>query len=153
MPKPVYIICCESVVIDSFTGLPSYINVFDTLKIAITALPAVAGTLPEFSVMQNLRIRAAAVWMLEQDEEEKLNEEYEHGFLIHPPSRSAGPGLSPTVHFKFDKPFYRFDAVVQGPPFTEEGMCFVESRIRKKGAEEWKSQNYPLRIEVIRSPK
>jgi len=146
MPRPVYILCCDSMSIDPLTGLPSYINVYDTITVNVVPV-ATSQPVP-------LRLRASALWVLEQGEVFGL--EYEHQFLFRDPAasdvltnESPTAGQSALVRFVFDKQYYRADAIIQGQPFSGPGIYRIESRLRQVGADRWLTQYFPLRVEVI----
>lgn len=146
MPRPIYILCCESMNIDTLTGLPSYINVYDTVTVNILPV-ATSQPFP-------LRLRASALWVLAQGEGFGL--EYEHQFLFRDPAssdvltnQSPTAGQSVPVRFVFDRQFYRADAIIQGQPFSGPGIYRIESRLRQVGADQWITQYFPLRVEVI----
>src|SRR5260370_16056338 len=143
MPRPVYVLCCESMTIDNVTGLPSYINVYDTVTIGY--LPIGPGTIsPPPSELT--KIRVSALWALNPDEQ--LNRKYEHQFWFRGPDGFTSPPF-PITPFQFDKPFYRADVFVRGQPFTLTGIYYLESRLREIGQAQWITQDFPLRVEMV----
>jgi hypothetical protein len=68
-------------------------------------------------------------------------------------------GMDATVvlsgQFSFDpeRILHRHTIIGVLPPFSKGGVFIVESRVRKIGDTSWKTQDYPIPIEVVSPPK
>jgi hypothetical protein len=141
MPKPVYILCCESSSEDKQTGLLSHFNVFEKFvlqKISREQLPAN----PPF--LMQLQARIFAIWLGEREDE---GQEYEFETRIKlPPS-----GKILDIHagkFKFARGLQRLFANIMGPlPVEGAGIMWIQNRIRRVGADEWLTQEFPIVFE------
>jgi hypothetical protein len=139
-------ICCESALVDGLTGLPSYINVFDTIR-AFPTQPPLAQVRPDTPGSPLLSIRASAVWMLLEGESPE--DQYEYEMTIQPPGHNER--IVQNGVFRFEKRFFRFDMAILANPETlplANGILWIASRIRHPG-HDWISQSYPLVVEVF----
>ena len=144
MPIPVYMLCSESLSVDSITGLLSHYRVFNSLQ--ITPLGTKGPTVLPPSATPWFQMTASATWMLEAGE--RVYDKYEYQFLIRQPK--DGPELIVgSGFFTFAKLFHRIDLNVQGQPLSQSGTFHIENRIRKTGASTWIKQSYPLVVEVV----
>jgi hypothetical protein len=150
MAKPRYILCSKELLVDQLTGLASHINVIDRFEIRIVRPPELppgtAVAIPNLPIAQML---VTAAWAKETGDTERDVFEYET--VLHKPD-----GTSDVVHkgeFQFlSKRFYRIDTGIMfttQTKFSTSGELSFESRIRKRGMEEWTSQSFALDIELV----
>ena len=95
-----------------------------------------------------------AAWLAEPSDKEGDEFEVESRFLLPPDGKPLE--LTKTT-FKIgssDKPLHRFVTRFTVPPaITTAGMVLVESRIKKIGTEDWKSQTSPIIVEILPAPQ
>jgi hypothetical protein len=101
-----------------------------------------------------------ATWMAESGDTPDVEFEYELRAIV--PAAQPVPGLVAgqaivglaAGTFRFETPIHRFTAPFEQPvPVGLSGTLWFESRIRKKGVEEWLSQAYPILVEIAPAPK
>ena len=148
MPRPVYIICSESGSDDLRTGLASFFNIIE--KIQVARHPAQLSPKGSFPLPVT-PFRVTAVWMEEKDD--KPSQEYEYEMrLVLPPAIVVTP-LEGKFTFEAGRILYRMSIIGALPAFAESGMFVAESRIRKVGELTWKSQDFPIPVEILTPPK
>lgn len=141
MPRPKYIICSQSRIIDKFSGLVSHINVLDELH---AVKPA--ATMPPGAAIQPLTtLSLIAVW--ERSETDSDDELFELDVRMHVPGADI-----PRTLYVGDTSFgtsrnYRIDITV-GLPAMNTGILLFESRFRRKGELDWLMQGYEIKIVV-----
>ena|SRR6266446_3681459 len=140
MPKPVFMLCCETITVDDLTKLPSFIGVFNTLQITQGPVPGPLGGIPQAFI----KIRISATWM--RNDEDGGYDRYDYQFIVLPPGQEQ---VAPVFksHFAFEGRFHRLDLTVQGHPFKDTGMYRIQCRIKRQNGGEWVSQEYPLCVE------
>ena len=165
MAKPVYVICCANIIEDKSKNLVSVFSIIERLMIErfVSSKPkskskktngsANAAQIDPSMIPELLQ--CVAVWM---KSDRDSGQEYEHEWVIHYPNgkhNSAG-GVRP---FRFSeeamKDLQRFRlgiAFTALPKGDMDGVCRIESRIRKQGNKRWQSQEFPLRF-VLRTHK
>ena len=151
MPRAVYILCSESGAVDRYTGLVSHFHVYETAQVIEEERPVVTEGPSErrgqpMEVLTTIRV--TAVWMRNEDDDP--HQEYEHRLVIYLPGDEDGDVVGEGT-FVFSRPLHRFAATLHAKPFSRSGIFRVESRVRKIGAAEWLSQDYPIVVEVIQS--
>ena len=142
MARPVYIICAESVAADQQTNLVSAFQLIE--RISLRETPT---THPEVRPLAHFRCKVVAVWMKEPGDEDK---EFEHE-IVFPITRDGKEASHKTDTFSFPSEtlFQRFLVTVVGIPYAgETGVIEIVSRLRAVGDNEWKTQSYPLLVEV-----
>ncbi|MCH8152103.1 MAG: hypothetical protein IH830_06995 [Planctomycetes bacterium] len=145
MPKPVYIVCCESSVEDSRSNLLSFFNVLEKIVIKRTQ----RGDETKMG-LSKLKFCTVAVWT--RDESDAPDQEYEAQFAIHAPPGGVEIVTKELKRFRIqeDKQLQRLTLNFVGdPPIKGPGVIRVESRVRAVGTDEWISQDYPIFAEVI----
>ena len=154
MPKGVYLICCETAVVDGTTGLVSYLNVFDSIHLTPVTepnSPPEPGAIPGAA----LRMRISAMWRLKEGE--SAHDRFEHEFLVYMAGQESG-FVTQKTPVRFEKSSHRLDANFFGlpphpGPVIPSGQWMIVSRIRKIGTELWDRQEYPIQVEVDPAPE
>ena len=141
LPKPTYILCAESTSHDIDSGEFSIFNVIE--KIVITPIKP-ADNKPLIVEFQKMRIVSS--WM--RDESEPAGDYECHNQVFLPGlEKPIGGG---TVTFRFDKPFFRVTAKVDGAlPFKDAGLMKIEAGIRKVGDTDWIKQSCVVIIDNV----
>lgn len=91
-----------------------------------------------------VRSKVIAVWMMDAEDEG----EFEHEFAVLMDGEEHQQGNWP---FSADGELRlrRFILSMHGFPAAKQtGVCYLRSRVRRRGATDWISQEYPLFIEV-----
>ncbi len=147
MIAPRYMVCSEGRIIDRDTGLVSHINVID--KLLVTRGHGDPG-----QVLSALRFFISAVWAT--DEETPSEGQCEWEMLVSFPGQTE-PQKMGSGEFQFTKPFQRIEVLFQGifgtPPQSlvrlETGVLRISSHVRRKGDDEWLSQDYTIALDVV----
>lgn len=142
MPRPAYIICSESGVIDQSRNLASHFSVLE--KITFQRRP-VQERLEDRTAI--FRCRVVAVWM--KTDEDTPGQEFEAQLVFVSPPNGREIIVAETGRFAFapDKTFSRFVMQLAGPlPAEGAGILWVKHRIRVVGDEEWMTQEFPIVI-------
>ncbi len=148
MPRPVYMLCCESQTVDAVTGLVSHFNVFNQLNfqniVSGQPIPTAAPNQTPW-----LKMVASATW---RREEEDQNHRFDSQVaVIVPGGQEVILGGGP---FDFTNQFQRLDALIQGIQFNQSGTLTVEIRIRRVGDQgDWHRQTYLIGVEAINPPQ
>jgi hypothetical protein len=144
--------CAHSYAVDNESGLTSFFEVLE--KIEASPIPPVPQDKVVLVRWQPLAI--VAVWLIEEDKGDAYDDEYESELrLLMPLDKEPVPIGAATFQFGKPerKPFRRLTARMEAPlPLEGSGLLRVESRIRKKGAKKWKSQEFPVLVEFHRPP-
>jgi len=157
MPKPVYIVCAQSVSLDKSTNLLSLFHVLEgfTLRapsegdVSIEQGEEAPAGIPTI----NLDFVGVATW--EREEQDSPETEFDFVVQVIVPwegeARTVNEGKC-----IFAKPFQRFMArMVLGIPKLPEqsGNIRFVSKIRRLGSQEWQSQEYRIPIKLIANPE
>ena len=151
MPRPVYILCVQSSSEDRESNLLSLFGLVENFQ--ITPIPAPLPNQPVFVLWQP--IRAVGAWLAEADDGPA--DEYESELRVFIPGIEA-PFVVATGVFRFRdplpaRPLHRFVVNFPTPlPLAQPGTMCIEHRIRRKGTEEWLSQDYPVIVEQVQPP-
>jgi len=140
MPKPLYILCAESGAVDKYTNRPSLFNVIEQITVNVREVPDAKVVLR----IKPLDLIVIACW--EREDTDSHEDVFEAEAVI------AFPGQEPQIQkqpeFSLALRFHRFFIKIEGDPPQETGTAKLISRVRRKGSEEWISQEYRLRFEV-----
>jgi len=147
MPSPVFIIVCSDVSQDRTTSRLSMFSLVERIEFVI-------NDDTKFRERNGVRFssshpyKAVAVWLREEGDEEI---EFEHEFCASTDTDSHAP-MAPIADCQFRKEFHRANFILNAdvlptPPGT--GTIWIESRLRRKGDQEWLMQRYPLHIELV----
>ncbi len=149
MPRPVYIICCESGAVDSQTGLVSLFNICERFHTAPLRADATQRPQTLSGGGQLSSMRCVAMWM--KLPEDPAGAGYQHQMLlIHPDGETRLIVEDDDVVFESDQmPFARFMLLLGGNPFMKTGLARIQSRIRRVESEDWIAQDYPMLVSVI----
>jgi hypothetical protein len=143
MPKPVFIICCESGTEDKYTGMASLFNIID--RIVGNPLEADTGAI----LKQSLAVRIVAVW--EASEQSDFEGEFNIEMRMLLPSQDQTAVLSSdTMRFTTSTPRHRSTIVIGAFRAAEAGQLVFESRVKRSFEVEWISQAYS--IDVVLNP-
>jgi hypothetical protein len=146
MPQPVYIICSELISQDKETNQLSIFSIVESLEAHRGQTQRKQG----HNVVGKSRI--VAVWMKDDGDEEVQFEE-EIVFLL-PPNDKEVVAAKGTFHFESGKYLHRSIINMLGwPPIKGSGVMWVQSRIRRKDDEQWKTQSYPIVVDFQEHPQ
>lgn len=155
MPKPIYVICCDSISEDKTTNLLSLFAVLEKVIVVKTAVQsgddvAAATAIGEQIGRQKAtETRVVAVWMKEPGDEDCV---FEHEFSFIAPDGKTTSHPPPLQPFGFERSTYlqRFTLTLVGFPVPKE-TCVVEiqSKVRMHGDEDWLIQSYSLLFEIV----
>jgi hypothetical protein len=140
MPEPVYLICAESGAEDKQTDILSLFNIVE--RLVITPMPPVDGVV----LVPPQVLRVVAVWM--RNENDGPEDEFEQQMVFSPPAGAASvmTGVTP---FRFEKLLHRFTVKMNiALAFAGPGMFWVETRVRRRGADEWITHRYPIVVDA-----
>ena len=146
MPKPVFIITAQGISEDHDSRLVTAFSIIEKIQVAVLK----AGDSPEPrsrpSIPVNFGVnKTIAVWKRTPGDSGLFG----HEFVIRFEDQERRANLT-EFEFPPNADLKRFMLTMQGFPVPKEsGDVFVVSRIRKKGGEQWMSQEYPIAIEVI----
>ncbi|MCZ6688640.1 MAG: hypothetical protein O7H41_03455 [Planctomycetota bacterium] len=145
MPRPLYILCCESYAVDSQTGKLSIFNLLEQIIRTKESSPKSGRDVPRPA----LSFVGMAAWGREENDDP--NNEYEFDLRIHRPGEGEVI-VARAGKFMFaplPKLAYRFIVHMLNTDFWQESGEFrFESRIREIGSTEWLSQHYPVSVTV-----
>ena len=151
MPRPVYIICAQSMTQDKDTNLVSFFTVIErvTMKLPPLGQATPAPPAAHDSLARDVTaFKVMAAWVREQDD----NGEFEHEFSVVVDGEEKPHGRRPFV-FGEDKWMQRFVLLMHGLPApSTSGIVSVKSKVRRHGSNEWLSQEYPILVELSRPP-
>jgi hypothetical protein len=146
MPKPLFIIVCQSGAEDKDTGLISLFHVVDRIDAQILKIPpeGLKGTV----LVQDMPLKVVATWI--KDDDESYDQEYEFQVVgLMPPDGTVGFSSNGSFRFSEGKPRHRLTANVHGQlPVKGSGTLLVESKVRKVGTQDWIVQSYPIQVEA-----
>ena len=149
MPKPVYMLCCQSGSDDERTKLASHFNVYDRVEIIVTpGKPGSDGP----AVIYTMPLRIVAVWSADK------KEDFDTTFDVQ--VRLLAPQLREprTIHdgkFRFEQgtPKQKFTFDIQGFFVSGEGDLVAECRIRRSGELRWLKQSYTIDVVIVPGPE
>lgn len=151
MPRPLFILCAESLSFDRFSGLVSVFQILEgysylidtrgTGKLLSSINPdQIANAMP----FPSMSFFGLAAWM--RLDGESPDTEYEYELAVDGPGEPEKKVTS--GKFKFSKLTHRFRCrIVRSTPWPQDGMLRFISRIRPAGTTEWMSQDYPMPID------
>ncbi|HWB12048.1 MAG TPA: hypothetical protein VG826_22675 [Pirellulales bacterium] len=143
MPKPIFIVCAQSVIEDKTTNNVSILNVLEKISY-IKRKPSDDQPVTQFNC------NVLAVWRRETSD---INVEFETEFsLILPSSGDIHSLASSPFTFPEDKELWRFNLMFSGmPPIDGDGTLIFRHGLRKKAASEWLYQSYPVSVEALKT--
>jgi len=144
MPKPVYILCCQTGSDDKGTNLASHFNVYDRLDVLATHADLVSDP-PKIIVPIPLRI--VAVWSGDEQNDFKAEFEVEAALRV-PPTGMEVKVWSGKFRFEEERPRQRFTFDINGFYVNSSGEIVAECRIRKAGDSKWLKQRYSIKVVI-----
>ena len=139
MPRPRYIVCSETRIVDRETGLCTYCNVADGLTFSSSQDPR--SVEPRDRISRAVRMYVSATWLRSTDSESQYDFEFET--RIHIP---GGKDPIPMTNgmFRFDKVSHRIDTAVLFPLVLpgkpEKGMGLGETPVKRRVTSELQPQ-------------
>jgi hypothetical protein len=134
-------ICSLAQSTDRDSGLLSAFHILEALEVPTEPLPETEAS----RRLNVLSLSINASWMRYDNDEAG---EYEYEIAM----KSSGDESESVIQkgtFQFDSILHRLNTVLRKlKPWTQSGVCMIESRIRKIGAERWIIQNYPIQITI-----
>ena len=150
MAKPRYIICSQDRLVDQATGMATHVNVVEKFAIkeerSPEPLPNVQYAVPNLPIAKMI---LTAVWAREAGDSE--SDEFEFEVLIHKPEDESITLQKGEFSFPPGLSYFRIDSGIiftTHTKFKKGGTVVLENRIKKRGSDEWKSQEFPIEIEV-----
>jgi len=156
MPRPVYILFCDSGSVDNHTNRVSLFNVIEIFKVLLNPTEGAEDQVKS-TIEAGTRIssklgggqRVTAVWMREDGDTPDAVFETQLTCLA-----PDGTSLfsSPMLTFSFKTWFQRFDVYsLHIPGFPSLGVYAIESRVRRVGEQEWQwRQSFPFVVEEFK---
>ena len=144
MPKPVYMLCCQTGSDDVRTNFASHLNILDSLHL----VAASKARDDEKLFAPYIPLRIVAVWSI--DKPKDYDAEFEVQVGVKAPAR-----IKETIihqgQFRFEsgKSKQRFTFDVQGFNPGGTGDVIVECRIRKLGESRWLRQTYTIEVDIL----
>jgi hypothetical protein len=146
MPRPHYILCCQSVSEDKRTGLISHFHVIE--KIRLHRPPTVEGQPGTAIWFPPEPFVVVAVW--KRCEDDPPEQEYEFQTVLFLPPNGTELRTAPSV-FRFSPDKMLFRVTLRSnmtPPMEGSGILRAESWIRPVGSDgEWMKQDYLIPVE------
>jgi hypothetical protein len=151
MPRPVFILCAEAVVVDKLTNFTSVFEIIEKVNFQrMDNPPPEVIPIPPF-----FKMAIIGTWMRNPDEGDDV--QFENEFLLTiPPDNKEIALVKTEFSFSPGKHLFRFIAKFNAPlPLEGSGMMEAINRVRRKGDQQWASlQSYPIVInEVAEIPK
>lgn len=152
MAKPRYIVCSQDRLVDQATGAVTHVNVVEKFVIKLEPAPEPPpGTQYLIPKIPIFKMILTAVWAREQDDSD--SDDFEFEAILHKPSDEI-PFVLHRGEFRFlaGASYFRIDSGIiftTETKFTKSGAAVFENRIRKRGSDNWLSQQFPMEIEVI----
>jgi len=140
MAKALYIICCESAVVDKATNLLSLINIVEEATFTFKKKQAGEPVGPPGW----LKFKIVSGW---EREVASVVRPYDWEFAVRVPGIDHEQVLEKGT-FEFSASRQRLTADLAGPPIPHEGIMQITSRIKPQGDEVWISQSYSIAIKV-----
>lgn len=148
MPRPVFILCAESLAQDKATNLISVFHILDGFQVFraenAAAVAEVARSKDPASAAQLLMVGIAR-WMRNPGDDPEA--EYEFELAVRVPGASE-PKIISKGSFVFRKAMHQFMSRMK-IDWAAAGTFLFISRIRKVGDTDWMYQDYPMEISVI----
>jgi hypothetical protein len=151
MPKPIFILCSESQSQDRRSNLLSVFNIIERVEVKAQAKPT--DEPKDVVLVEMLSFAVTAVWRRTEDDAD--GDEYDSEMVLHlpgPEDKKLTKDTGPFTLGPLDKPLQRITLLVKMPMIKASGKLVAESRIRKKGTDDWLSQTYVLPVIFDESP-
>jgi hypothetical protein len=149
MAKPLYIVCCESVIQDKASNLVTHFNVIE--QFTISSVQHHDETVVKTMSGRPVPLSVDSVWIAE-DGDLDCDFDIQLTFNFEPQEKAEDILIDTT--FKFSGPRHRSTfAISPGVMFTKAGTFVVTARIKKKGTSDWISQVYPIEVQDLRTTK
>jgi hypothetical protein len=144
MPRPQYILCCQSISVDGLTNTISHFHVIEGLQVLSEVIKAAPGLL-----FRQSGFWGVAAWTRSEGDDPKC--EYEFDICSTPGGGELQSQLNGTM--KFTQAAHRFQVqFVLQAPWAQSGHFSFVSRLRAVGTENWLEQKYTFPVEVIQQP-
>lgn len=151
MPRPVFIICAESVAHDKTTNLISLFHVLEGFQIfRAPDVATIKKGMPKHHVSSVAQPLFVGVAKWRRNPEDDPNDEYEYELTATSPG-VIEPKMLGRGTFAFSQTSHQFFARMQAD-WTAEGTFRFASRIRKVGGSEWLSQDYEIDVLFVDIP-
>lgn len=144
MPAPAYILFAREVDKNKKNNMVSLGSVIERLVVNVDNLPD--GIRDQDEPMLGVEFRGVAVWLREAAD---VGKEFESELAFIKPDGTETVKARSEFKFAEDQNLQRFFLKITNIPLLEEsGVLQVESRIRRKGNKRWKSQQYPILVDM-----
>jgi hypothetical protein len=156
MARPVFILCAQGTATDRESGLLTIFQVIERLE--VKALPILdGGEGVQIVYVSSMPVHVVCCWLFELEKGDHFGDEFHFEFrALAPPGGIIVSLLLAEGTFRCGEPerdlLQRIILKLEGPhPFHKPGWWQIQSRIRKKGTDEWFSQDYPIEVSLLRS--
>lgn len=149
MPDPAYVVCAQNVTRDESNNLVSLNSVIERMLIRIDPKHKKPRKKKgDGPVLIPAPLKGIAVWTREDSDGEK---EFESEVVLRTPDGEEAVMAETTFNFSESQNLQRIFLNFAGIPWmTKSGTLIVESRVRRKGNKRWKSQSYPILVDIAR---
>lgn len=150
MPDAAYIVCAQNVARDEKNNLVSLNSVIERMLIHIDPKhKKPKKKKADGPVLIPAPLKGIAVWSRESGDTDK---EFESEILVRTPDGEETVMASTTFTFTDAQNLQRIFLNFAGIPWMDSsGTLVVENRVRKMGNKRWKSQSYPILVDIDRS--
>ena len=149
MPAAAYIVCAQSVSRDEMNNLVNLNAVIERMVIRIDSKqkkPQKKGAGP---VLIPAPLQGIAVWSREPADTDK---EFESEVILRTPDGEETVMASTTFGFSEGQNLQRIFLNFAGIPWMDSpGVLVVENRVRRAGNKRWKSQSYPILVDIAKT--
>ena len=143
MPKPVYILCAEHVIVDRESNLVSITSVFEKLEINLQVRKTHPGEMPH-GVYRIDKAKSIAVWAkIEGDE----SQTFEWMFKVTNPDGMESATDVGLFEFERGRFLHRFIVTLELGTIDQSGVLKIASLVRRQGASTWQEQSYDIIVE------
>ena len=149
MPESAYIVCAKNVSRDESNNLVSLNSVVERMLIRIDKKHKKPKKKKgEGPVLIPAPLKGISVWTREDADTDK---EFESEIVLRTPDGQESVMAETTFTFSESQNLQRIFLNFAGIPWMDKsGTLVVESRVRKKGNKRWKSQTYPILVDIVR---
>lgn len=149
MPESAYIVCAQNVTRDEKNNLVSLNSVIERMLIRIDKKHKKPKKKKgEGPPLIPAPLKGISVWSRESGDTDK---EFESEVLLKTPDGEESVMAETTFTFSEAQNLQRIFLNFAGIPWMDKsGTLIVESRVRKKGNKRWKSQSYPIIVDIVR---
>jgi len=150
MPAAAYIVCAQSVSRDETNNLVSLNSVIERMVIRIDPKhKKPKKKKADGPVLIPAPLKGIAVWSREAADKDS---EFESEVVVRTPDGEESIMAATTFSFGKGQNLQRIFLNFAGIPWmNSSGVLVIENRVRKSGNKRWKSQSYPILVDIAKS--